>query len=467
MKRLTSAVLAAASVLAIAFADRADAQAVPPVFQTDVVTQSDIATFQLTLRDIRERGMMVFSTPFTSEIGFGDGPINPLDKVSPGGRPTLQGNGKYLRVNGLDAQTCMECHAVLSNLTVPFTFGVGGVAGSNANVVFQPTIIDCVDNAQVGHAGTDGRFINPPFLFGSGGVELLAKEMTAELQSLKAAAQATPDVPVALVTKGVSFGTLVFTNGAFDTSGVEGIEDDLVVRPFGRKGEFPTVRAFDVGALRFHFGMEPIEDVGTGDPDGDGVSDEASVGDLSALHIFNTNLERPRTDPPTPASAAGAELFSTLGCVECHRPFLDTEIAFLTYSFPEVDTDPFANRFYRADLRATPGPGFTPSPVTNGVRVPLFSDLKRHDMGPGLAESTGSDLDEFFVTARLWGVADTAPYLHDGRAHTLKEAILLHGGEATTARQNFENLSAALQENVIKFLLTLRTPTDPAGDILP
>ena len=65
-----------------------------------------------------------------------------------------------------------------------------------------------------------------------------------------------------------------------------------------------------------------------------------------------------------------------------------------------------------------------------GLRVELFSDLKRHDMGPELAESFGSDLDARFITARLWGVADTAPYLHDGRAHTLRDAIMMNGGEA-------------------------------------
>ncbi len=455
------AVLSAVMVVA----GPATAQIEPPVFQTDVISQADIATFQVGLKKIRERGMMVFSTPMTEEIGYGDGPINPLDTVSPGGRPTLQGNGLHLRVNGLDAQTCMECHAVVSNLTVPFTFGVGGVAGSNANVIFQPTAIDVADAAQAGEASMDGRFINPPFLFGSGGIERVGKEMTAELQKLKGAAFASPGQPVALVTKGVSFGSIVYRNGNFDTSAVEGIDDDLVVRPFGRKGEFATVRGFDVDAMRFHFGMEPVEAVGPGDADGDGVADELSIGDLSALSIFGTNLDAPRVDPPTPASVAGELLFDSVGCTTCHVPFLDTESTFLTYSYPEVDEDPFANIFYRADLRKAPG--LKKSPATQGVRVPLFSDLKRHDMGPGLKESAGSDLDAFFITARLWGVADTAPYLHDGRAHTLKDAILLHGGEAAPVRQAFENLPNAGQEAIVKFLLTLRTPKSPASDILP
>jgi CxxC motif-containing protein (DUF1111 family) len=66
-----------------------------------------------------------------------------------------------------------------------------------------------------------------------------------------------------------------------------------------------------------------------------------------------------------------------------------------------------------------------------------------------------------FVTARLWGVADTAPYLHDGRATTLTEAILWHGGEAQAVRDAFEGLDAAGRESLLAFLRSLRTPPAP------
>jgi cytochrome c peroxidase len=71
--------------------------------------------------------------------------------------------------------------------------------------------------------------------------------------------------------------------------------------------------------------------------------------------------------------------------------------------------------------------------------VQLFGDLKRHNMGSGLAEQ----IDEVgsgaatFLTENLWGVATTAPYLHDGRATTLAEAILEHGGEAQSSANFF------------------------------
>ena len=94
-------------------------------------------------------------------------------------------------------------------------------------------------------------------------------------------------------------------------------------------------------------------------------------------------------------------------------------------------------------------------------------------MGEALKETFSLATDKQngeFITARLWGIADTAPYLHDGRALTLEDAIRLHdnsGSEATTAGQNFKSLETVEQENLIKFLNTLRTPPRPNLDVLP
>lgn len=66
----------------------------------------------------------------------------------------------------------------------------------------------------------------------------------------------------------------------------------------------------------------------------------------------------------------------------------------------------------------------------------MFTDLKRHDRGVELAEQideTGTG-KSMFLTEALWGVGSTAPYLHDGRATTLTEAILCHGGEGADSR---------------------------------
>lgn len=436
-----------------------------PRLEAPPFTQQQILDGDASFRDIRAHGLRVFTTPFNKADGYGDGPMNPADPITPGGRPTLQGNGAFLRVNGLDGQTCFECHTIVSNAEIPARLGIGGVGGAVANAMFMPNLIDVADGAGAGIASFNGRFINPLFLFGSGGVELLGKEMTTELQALKAQAEATPGVDVPLLTKGVSFGVIRYENGVLDVSSVEGIDDDLVVRPFGRKGEFPTVRAFDVGAMQFHFGMQPLEAFGAGvDDDGDGVLDELLVEDLSALSVFLTSLERPRQRYGGPGIIAGFLRFQGIGCTDCHIPALNTDSRYLTYSFPEIIENPSANVFYSVDLAKRPA-RFNRS-TTGGVRVPLFADLKRHDMGPQLAESFGSTLDSQFTTARLWGVADTAPYMHDGRAMTLNEAILMHGGEAQTQRDAYAAMPEKDQADLLRFLRSLRTPQNPAADLL-
>jgi hypothetical protein len=425
-------------------------------FRVDI-TQEQIENRDLNLIDIRNAGLNVFTTPFNRLDGLGDGPTDRFDTVSPGGRPTLQNNGMFLRINGLDAQTCLECHSVLSTAVIPAKFAVGGFGGVSASAF--PDVIDPDIDASKGNndfAAIQGRMINPPFVFGSGGVELAGREMTRLLQALKAIAMENPGIPVELVTKGVSFGSIsCFAVDSCDTSSVDGIDDDLVVRPFGRKGNFITTRAFDEGAMQFHHGMQPVEVVGEGvDDDGDGVENELTIGQMSALSIWMVTLELPEERGRSLELARGKQIFRAIGCADCHKPTLETESPYLTFSFPEVADDPTANVFYQIDL--SKHPGF--ERAGTGIQVPLYADLKRHDMGEGLEESTDDPLDPFFTTARLWGVADTGPWLHDGRATTLTEAILLHGGEAQVPRDAFAVLSLADRADVIAFLRTLRTP---------
>ncbi len=114
----------------------------------------------------------------------------------------------------------------------------------------------------------------------------------------------------------------------------------------------------------------------------------------------------------------------------------------------------------------------------------IYSDLLLHDMGAGLADSVSAvpELDDSTVpfsggysggfvpdqlvkittkinqewrTAPLWGVRDSAPYLHDGRAISLDDAIRLHGGEAASSARKFRSLGALDRDRVIAFLSTL------------
>lgn len=459
-------VLAVGSLLAYAEDVPGESGALPTVR----ISQSEIASGAATRDRIRLMGMRLFTTPMNRLDGYGDGPMNPEDTVSPGGRPTLQGNGTFLRINGLDAQSCLECHSVVRANTIPPSLGIGGVGGSNSNAIIAPTDMDPADLEDLdGKANFNGRFANPPFLFGAGGVELLGLEMTADLQRLKQEALDNPGTPIDLITKGVDFGTLqADENGVLDTSGVMGVDADLVIRPFGRKGEFASVREFDQGAVQFHLGMQPTEIVGEDvDADGDGVMNEIRPGDLSAISLFIATLERPYGEKLRGAARRGLDSFKEVGCAECHKPKLRTERRRLPLRFPEVATAPWENAYLNVDLSRAP-PRFE-RVKKGGLIVPLFADLKRHDMGEGLKEdfARGSDpINRRFTTARLWGIADTAPYLHDGRATTLTDAITAHGGEAQSARDAFVALGDESKVDLLTFLRSLRTPREPAKDLL-
>ena len=93
-----------------------------------------------------------------------------------------------------------------------------------------------------------------------------------------------------------------------------------------------------------------------------------------------------------------------------------------------------------------------------------LTDLLLHDMGPGLADNMGEGVaaGSEWRTAPLWNIGHTAgvnqsgeAYLHDGRARTLEEAILWHGGEGEASKEAFRNMSAADRAALIKFLESL------------
>ena len=158
---------------------------------------------------------------------------------------------------------------------------------------------------------------------GAGLVELLAREMTADLQAIRAAAIAeacatAKDAHADLVTKGVRFGSIVaHPDGIVDLDAIDGVDSDLIVRPFSRKGVFTSLRQFTINALNIHHGMEAVERFGvrwTGSHDfaESGVPDAITAGDVSALVAFQATLPPPTVKADLPddwrqAAKAGAE----------------------------------------------------------------------------------------------------------------------------------------------------------------
>jgi cytochrome c peroxidase len=245
--------------------------------------------------------------------------------------------------------------------------------------------------------------------------------------------------------------------------------------------------------------MQSVEVAGEEvDGDFDGVVNELRVGDQTALALYVAGQPRPTTRQEltklnllptaekvtsTEASAItrGSSTFASIGCATCHIPSLTITKA--TFSEPSQNAN-FRDRLFPAgqdpisrsldpatavkfDLtRDQPDNrvifngaevrfgAFEKGSTSGSAIVRLYGDLKRHNMGPRLAEQVdeiGSGASTF-LTENLWGVGSTPPYLHDGRATTLAEAILEHGGEAQASRDAFAALSTTSKTDVITFL---------------
>jgi CxxC motif-containing protein (DUF1111 family) len=153
------------------------------------------------------------------------------------------------------------------------------------------------------------------------------------------------------------------------------------------------------------------------------------------LTSFVATLRRPVERLPDESSAsesasAGKAVFGAIGCADCHTPDLG--------SVEGIYSDLLLHSMGR-DLVGGGSYGEPPVPVP--------------DFSPGEGPSPSE-----WRTPPLWGVADSAPYLHDGRAATLEEAIRMHDGQARRAAERFRQLSQAEQEQVVGFLKTLRAP---------
>ncbi len=135
-------------------------------------------------------------------------------------------------------------------------------------------------------------------------------------------------------------------------------------------------------------------------------------------------MRPPHTPRLQRAFAQGQRLFEEVGCAGCHTPVLELRDTILETG--GYDTAPIFIDVAREGEFPKPEPkdGFE-----TAFLVHLYSDLKRHDMGPELASSVGQGNipATHFLTRSLWGLAETSPYLHDGRAPTLDAAIVAHG----------------------------------------
>lgn len=455
--------------------------------------------FRITIDHLIEYGQKVFSAPWTVQEGAGRPLTNGI------GGPIVDTSQPLLfprsanRLSAPDANSCAGCH------NAPFGApGGGGDLVTNVFVqgqrfdfaTFDPT--DTVPRrGSVDERGmpiTLNSIANSRStlsMYGSGFVEMLARQMTAELQAQRDAL--TPGSTTSLSTKGISFGKLGRrADGSWDTTQVEGLPasslvtdssanpPSLVIRPFHQSGSVVSLRQFTVNAFNHHHGMQASERFGLDtDPDGDGFINELTVTDITAATIFQATLPVPgRVIPNDPqverAIRIGETRFRQIGCASCHVPALPLQAKGWVYVEPNPYNPPgtlAGGTQLKIDLtdRKLPGPRLRPD--ANGiVWVPAFTDLKLHDICDGPNDPNIEPLDmnqpagspaffsgnRKFITRKLWGVANEPPYYHHGMYTTLREAIEAHRGEARDSYLRWKQLSESDRDAIIEFLKSLQ-----------
>jgi len=201
---------------------------------------------------------------------------------------------------------------------------------------------------------------------------------------------------------------------------------------FGRKALVPTLKEFNAGAFPIEMGVtnpgSPREETIGGNPIPAGVDPlpepEINQEATDLTDAFVRFLAAPTPLKASSAARRGRALFASVGCTGCHIPTLRT--------------------------------GDSPIAALSNKDVAAYTDLLLHDMGPDLAdicltEATPSE----FRTEPLIGLRVAQQFLHDGRAKTLEQAIQLHGGEGSRARDGFLGLSETERAALIAFLKTL------------
>jgi hypothetical protein len=297
---------------------------------------------ETSIPDLIAFGEKLFTARWTSQEGQG----RPLTKGT--GSPLAEPNSPLVfprnfdRMSGPDSNSCAGCH------NTPFVGG-GGDRVSEVFVLgqrFDFLTFDHTNMVPTGDAMDEsGTMVTMENAFNerktigmnaSGFIEMLARQMTADLQTQRNA------IPVgasaALSTKGISFGTLVHnSDGSWNTSKVQGIPapsltssktspPSLIIRPFHQVGNVISVRQFTNNAFNHHHGIQSEERFGLGtDQDGDGFANELTAADVTAATLFQIAMNVPgQVIPRDPsvqtAIANGERLFKGVGCAGCHVP---------------------------------------------------------------------------------------------------------------------------------------------------
>jgi CxxC motif-containing protein (DUF1111 family) len=169
----------------------------------------------------------------------------------------------------------------------------------------------------------------------------------------------------------------------------------------------------------------------------DPVADPEDDGDdVLAFADFMAATRAPGRQNPIPAAAVrGDPLFNSVGCAVCH-----------TRNFTTAAPGTSING----------GAFIVPAALGNKIIHP-FSDFALHDVGTGdgIVQNAGQGSANQLRTAPLWGIRARNRFMHEGLNITIFDSIQLHAGQATTARNNFNALTAGQRNDLIAFVLSL------------
>ncbi len=439
--------------------------------------QADIESGEIRFRTLIRLGQELFDARFNVLDGQG----RPASTGT--GAPRIPDQPAFIRTSSPESNACSGCHAQPRS---------GGAGDFVANVFVLAQALDPVTFSVAPEFSNERNTLG---MFGAGPIEMLAREMSAELIVIRKAAAAEASASLApvtrdLVAKGVGFGRItVLPDGRVDPTEIEGVDWDLIVKPFHQKGAVVSIREFTNNAMNHHHGMQSVERFGAGtDPDQDGVVDELTVGDITAVTLFQAALPapdraRPRHRVRRVAALRGKAKFAEIGCGSCHVPAMVLESRDFSEPNPynpegNLQLQDVSRPFVFDMTRDGPGPRI--ERLRRGrALVRAFTDLKRHDLSdadynhfdnellpqgslvgfasPGDFTVTSAPRPTSeFLTRKLWDVANSDPFGHRGDLTTLTEAIYFHGGDARAERDAFFSLSQASQDAIIEFLKTLQ-----------
>lgn len=308
--------------------------------------------------------------------------------------------------------SCVACHA---------QGGIGGAGGRDKNVRLT---LDAAGATRVLHRE------GPAGPLGKRGFGGMLSTRTSRMFALE---RATPALFGAGAIDAIPDAVLL-------TAAAEGVPSPAItgrvgrdrhgrVARFGWKGTTAHLADFVEEACANELGLQTVA---VDQPGQWGPGPDMDDPMLSALTGFVGSLPEP-SRLHVPGADHGEDVFAQVGCADCHRPSL-------------------------GDVHG------------------LYSDLLLHDMGRDLADAASGYAGRVVATVAhdagatagewrtppLWGVRDSAPYLHDGRATTLDRAIALHGGEATASARAFAELSDVERQDLLSFLNSLVAPSADA-----